>query len=305
MGAGRAADGAGDGAGGGAQTGTDDGDTKDVGGVGEAGLLRRVVDAMPSAVFVMDELGTVTLASARAAALVHRTMDDVVGSSVLEFVDPDAAWAYASAMDIALSDHYRHTFAGPVRISVLTASGATVGADLWTANCLDDPQVRGLVCELTPQTASLGIAEAVALAATGLPIEQVAATAAEAMAGYPVSAHAAVLLADGDVLRAAATSGLPAALVDTVATSQPWAAMQQVQDRVLYGSVDDLPSPLRELTEAAGYGALWFEPIRVGDAAPAGALVIGRHEVGEPTPNELAHVHQAAGVLALALLRSA
>lgn len=46
---------------------------------------------MPSAVFVMDELGTISLVSERASALVGKPAGEIEGSSALEFVDPDAA----------------------------------------------------------------------------------------------------------------------------------------------------------------------------------------------------------------------
>jgi PAS domain S-box-containing protein len=90
----------------------------------ESTRLRRVLDSMPGAVFVMDELGTITLVSERASALVGKPAGEIEGSSVLEFVDPDAAWAYATALDIALIDPYLDSFAGPVRISILTADGS-------------------------------------------------------------------------------------------------------------------------------------------------------------------------------------
>jgi PAS domain-containing protein len=45
---------------------------------------RRVLDSMPSAVFVMDELGTISLVSERASALVGKPAGEIEGWSVLE-----------------------------------------------------------------------------------------------------------------------------------------------------------------------------------------------------------------------------
>jgi hypothetical protein len=70
--------------------------------------------------------------------------------------------------------------------------------------------------------------------------------------------------------------------------------------RALYPTLDDLPAEIAEFAGAAGYRALWVEPVALGGSSPSGALAVFRRLEGEPTSNELANVHHVASVLALA-----
>lgn len=266
-------------------------------------IERAVLEAMPGAVFVIDELGTIVVATEQAGRLVDRTRDELLGTSVLEYVDPDATWAYASAMDFAMSDVYGDAFSGPVRVSLLTATKRVVAADLWTANRLHDPQIAGLVCLLGPQTAALGIAEAVAAAGGGAPLAEVAAAVAGALAGYPVIADSAVVTWVDDQVEVLATHGVPAALVDGTAGDEPWASARASGSRVIANGPDAFPAALRDLAQAAGYASVWAEPSRLGDGDTTDVVIVFRRFPVDPTPNELSYVHQAAATLALARLR--
>ena len=246
----------------------------------------------------IDDTGLIVAASARAAALVSRTLDEFVGSSILEYVDPDAVWAYAAAMTAAIDSTFEDTYGGPVRIAVSGPDGRKVAADLWSSN-----QLRAgggaLVLLLTEQTVALGIAEAVALAGEGAPYADVATMAAVALGGFPVIADAAVFdaVAGNPVLVA---GNVPVSLVDGTAGDDPWRRAIDEGRRVLCASLDDLPPAIAELAGAAGYRALWVEPVAMGGGPPTGALAVFRRLAGDPTSNELANVHHAASVLALA-----
>lgn len=259
---------------------------------------RWLLDHLPGAAFAIDETGLITAGSARAAALVGRSITEFVGSSILEYVDPDAVWAYAAAMNTAIATTFEDTYGGPVRIAVCGPDGRKVAADLWSSN---QPVGggRGLVLLLTEQTVALGIAEAVALAGDGAPYADVAAMTVGALAGFPVIADAAVFdLRDGRPVVVA--GNVAASLVDGTAGDEPWRRVCAGAGRVLCPDVDALPPALADLAAAAGYRALWVEPIAYGDGAPTGALALFRRLAGDPTSNELANVHHAVCVLALA-----
>ena len=49
------------------------------------------LDTLPGAVFVIDELGTIRFANERTADMAERSVDELVGTSVLEYVDEEAA----------------------------------------------------------------------------------------------------------------------------------------------------------------------------------------------------------------------
>ena len=101
----------------------------DDGGRRDAPDERWLLDHLPGAVFAIDDTGLIVAASARAAALVSRTLDEFVGSSMLEYVDPDAVWAYAAAMTAAIDSTFEDTYGGPVRIAVSGLDGRKIAAD--------------------------------------------------------------------------------------------------------------------------------------------------------------------------------
>jgi hypothetical protein len=259
---------------------------------------RWLLDHLPGAVFAIDDTGLIVAGSARAAAMVGRTLDEFVGSSMLEYVDPDAVWAYAAAMTAAIDSTFEDTYGGPVRIAVSGLDGRKIAADLWSSNQLR-ADGGALVLLLTEQTVALGIAEAVALAGEGAAYADVAATAVAALGGFPVIADAAVFdsASGGPVLVA---GNVPASLVDGTAGDGPWRRAIADGRRVLHPTLGDLPPAIAELAGAAGYRAVWVEPIALGGGTPTGALAVFRRLAGDPTSNELANVHHAASVLALA-----
>jgi len=264
-------------------------------GGGQPDFLTALVDALPAGAFVIDPDGNIRYATPRAADLVDRAPDDLIGHSVLEFVDEDTAWAYAAA--VAMAGDFPHVVAGPLRITIVGADGHHKTADLWAMNRLDDPIVAGIVCLLTPETAAVGLAEAVTAITTDAGFATVAARVVRAMQGHPTTA-AAVLLsvgASGFRVVAASRDDLPAAV-----PGGPWDAAVATNARQLLESIDELPAQIATDARRCGFETVWVEPIGTVDAPARGALVLWRGHIGRPTPNELNAVHQGAAILGLA-----
>jgi hypothetical protein len=264
-------------------------------GGGQPDFLAALVDALPAGAFVIDTDGNVRFASQAAADLVDRAPQDLIGHSVLEFVDEDTAWAYAAA--VAMAGDYPQVVLGPMRITIRTTNGRQRSADLWAMNRLDDPVVQGIVCLLTPETTAVGLAEAVNAVANDADFSTVAARVVRAMQGHPTVADAVLLSAGPSGFRPVATStdDLPA-----IRAGGPWDAAVATGVRQLAESVDDLPADLAAEARARGFETVWVEPIGAGDPPARGALVLWRAHAGRPTPNELNAVHQAAAILSLA-----
>lgn len=270
----------------------------------------RVLDALPGAPFMIDGVGTILFTTDQAAAIVGRRADDLVGESVLTFVDAESAWAYASA--VAMATDYPDIYTGPLRIKLIDATGELRHADLWTNNQLDDPDMPGIVCFLTEATAAVGVAEAIAALAGGEPLDDVLALTIDAMTGHPVIAHMAIVLRTETGVRwlagpqVAASAGLPGSIAVTPGDEPdgPWVTVLDSGLRGLFPGLDHLDDPLAAIAEKNGYQALWIEPV-VGPTGPAGsapaALVLWRERPGNPSPNQLNSVHQAAGIVGLAI----
>lgn len=264
-----------------------------------------ILERLPAGVVVIDPVGTVLSLNAPAAALVGREPAELVGASVLEMVDPETSWVYAAAA--AMAADYPDVDMGPLRVTFRHADGTVRHADLWARNRLEDPEVGGIVCLITPDTAAVGLGVAIIAVANRESFADVARKVAVACGGHPVSADVVVLaeLADNlTVVASKADERLLAAMAPTAEPDdeQPWHTAARTGTRVLVADVGDLATPLAEAARAAGYSALWCEPIprRDGDVLDvAGVLVACRDHGGDPSPNELSTLFQAGAILSL------
>ena len=66
-----------------------------------------LLDALPASAFVIDAVGTIRFASKSAASAVGLDPASMIGRSVLDFVDAQTAWVYASA--VAMEAEYTMT----------------------------------------------------------------------------------------------------------------------------------------------------------------------------------------------------
>lgn len=266
-----------------------------------------ILHRIPAGVVVIDPVGTVLACNQQAASLVGRAVEDLIGHSVLEVVDPETSWAYAAAA--AMAADYPDVDMGPLQVTFRHADSTLRRADLWARNHLSDPGVGGIVCLLTPETAAVGLGASITAAAKREPFEEVARKVSVALAGHPVSAGVVVLaeLEGGDLAVSASTADdrlvgavLPASEPDD---EQPWHTAVRTGTRVLVDDVASLGEPLAAAARDSGYTALWCEPIarRGGDGLDAvGVLVVCRDHGGNPSPNELSTMFQAGAILSIA-----
>jgi hypothetical protein len=258
-------------------------------------FLSALVEALPAGAFVIDAEGAIRYATPFAAELVDREANELVGRSVLEFVDEDTVWAYAAA--VAMAGDHPDVVMGPMRVTIVGAGGQHRRADLWAMNRFDDPAVRGIVCLLTPETAAVGLAEAVSAIANDAEFTVVANRVVRAMRGHPTACSAALVAVGPSGYRvvAASEAGLP-----DIEPGGPWDAAVERNVRQLPESVEELEPPLADVAQSHGFGTVWAEPVGGSEPPARGVLVLWRDHPGRPTPNELNAVHQAAAILSLA-----
>lgn len=267
-------------------------------------FARRLLGAIPAGVFVIDAGGAVRSVNDRAAAMVEADAASLIGRSVLDFVDSATAWIYAAA--VAMATDYPDVIMGPLRITFVTTAGTLRFADLWASNHLNDPDIGGIVCLVTEETAAAAIVDAVSSVAAGDAIATVASLVANAMRAHPVVADAFVVVAheEHDGYECITPTSLAADLVrvidDDAAGAEPWRAAINGGTRVIHEDLSRLPSVLHEAAERDGYAACWVEPVPGPSGEPAAALVLWRHRTGAPSPNQLHSIHQAAAILAVA-----
>jgi hypothetical protein len=260
----------------------------------DADVLRRLVGTLPGGMLVIDAVGTVRFATGPAASLVELTPAELAGRSVLDFVDEETAWVYSAA--VAMAADFPGDVVGPMRVTVSSPSGTRRSADLWAINRLDDPVLAGIVCLLTPETASLGLGEAIMAMAAGAPFTTVVARVTRAMRGHPTVARAVLVAPGADGWRVVGDdeAGFP-----PMSGDGPWAVAARTGVRRLAEGLEGLPDEVARQAERLGYRAVWAEPVGTGPES-RGVLVLWRATPGRPTPNELNVVHQGASILAMA-----
>lgn len=263
----------------------------------DADYLNALMGALPAGALVIDGGGTIQFATPHAAEVVGIEAEDLVGRSVLEFVSEETAWMYAAA--VAMATDYPDVVMGPLRVTLIAVGGRETRVDLWATDHTSNPQVNGIVCLVTPETAAVWLGEAVDALATDLGFAAVADRVVIAMRGHPVTADAVLLDPSADADTALAAAAVPPELCAGYDGS-PWQVAALTGIRQLHPDLASLPDGLRWAAEAAGYGAVWAEPVVVRDVPQPVALVMWRRTPGNPSPNELSTIHQAAGIVALA-----
>lgn len=262
-------------------------------------FARRLLDRLPGAVFLLDEMGCILYASPRGAALLDFTPEELAGESVLNFVTEKRAWSAAAAL--AMATDYRGVVTGPLQVGFVDRHGRERHADLWAENHLDDPEIGGILCLFTPETVAVWLGEAVEAVAHNAGLDVVAAHVVTAMRGNPVVADAVLLVSsDGDgPLAPLGPTAVPTELLDD-GDETPWRVAWRERRRQIHGSLDALPPELAAAASAAGYRAVWSEPVRSEAADPCAVLVAWRRRAGIPSPNQIKLLHQAGTILALA-----
>lgn len=263
-------------------------------------FFSNLLTTLPAALVVVDAVGTVSFASGRVRDLIGREPDDLVGHSVLEFVSAETAWAYAAA--VAMATEYDDVLMGPLRISLLHLSGEEVHAELWAANRLDDPELAGISCVITPTSTATHLTEVATRVTQDEPLEVIAGGIAAAMRGHPVTADAIVLVRTDDGYAALGETTIDPELVDVLGHG-PTTVFDEAHRsgvRQLHGDLDGLDDLAAGALRAGGYRALWVEPVAVPGTRTDALLVVCRNHPGNPSPNELTRVYEAASLLALA-----
>ncbi len=258
----------------------------------------HVLAALPASVLVLDPVGTVLYATAQTAALVGVPLDEFIGSSVLQYVTEDFAWVYAAS--VAMADDYAGVTMGPLRIAFKGPDGTVRSADLWAENRFDDPEIGGIVCLITNESAAVSLGEAVEAFALSASVDDVARHVVRAMRGAPVMGDAVLVEVGDHTCRVVGDTDVPPSCV---ADDGPWRTAIDTDIRQLHPDLTQLSPDVAAAAAAAGYAAVWAEPVQLGELTAPLALTIWRRRPGNPSPNQLTHIHQGTSIIAAAWSR--
>lgn len=228
----------------------------------DAAFLRRVVDLSAGIIFVVDPTLTVTFVSQAGIDLIGYEYDDVIGRSVLDFIDiewnPVAIESVATALS---SDGGQRQ---PMTFRALAKNGDTPIMRVTANVQIDDPLIGGLVVFCEVWTEQWLLEQAYTSLAAAEPEERTLELLIEVASAETLDAHAAIAYdSEGDrfasVLRSSELPpplGGPAPDVDDDVV-EAWASVLPESGEAVL-DVAELPAALRTPAVGAGYRSVWM-----------------------------------------------
>jgi diguanylate cyclase (GGDEF)-like protein/PAS domain S-box-containing protein len=280
---------------------------RDATGVVDQVLLN---EHLPLGVLVVDKLGVVRHVNRRATSLTGYAADEVMGRSIVEFIEPADVDFLISSLTFAAHDD--DAVMGPSRVRFRHRDGEIRWTEYWACDCPPSFGFEGYIVTITPESVTDNLANAAFQIASDRPLPECLGELARAVTSYPlVATGTMVVRADrlsdaGTRNRSASESRLslighwPSAVVPYVsARAMPWHDVFDTgESRDL--EVDELPEPVREAAIEAGYRSIWVRPVTTRQSTVAAALVAWRYEAGAASPNQERHLDEVVGLARLA-----
>ena len=273
-------------------------------------FLERVLDLSPGIVFVADRNLSITYVNRAATDLLGYRSDELLGRSLLEFLDTD--WnpeAFASIATALASEGGQRP---PMTFRVVTKDGRRPIVEATANLQLDDPVIGGFVVYVRPWTERWLLDRAFESVAAGDPIRRTMDLLVEVAGAETLEADASFVFdpAAGAFQQVVASAALPAELCGPTpgldpATTAAWSELLGAEDGFVVNQAD-LPAALRPAADALGYRSLWAAPSdRDARGVPAVWAIAWRRELhldaDETRTGMTAHLATLAG---LALARS-
>lgn len=244
--------------------------------------LRKLVDYAVNPFVLIDHLGTILWAGASIEELLGLSPDDLVGTSILEYLAPesiDDAIASLAAAREYVSDR-THTGAqgwdgvGPT-MHIQAGDGPRVTCSIAVATPTRTG-LQGFVLQLRRAGASFSLENALVAMAEGQPMPEVMRQVAAMLQNELPAAEVAVFWRQGSeplqpVAGPDALSGL--LLGSGWVAGTPWQRAFEEPGEVVEAAVTDLPSPFRGVAAAHGHRWLSLYVLPAADAGPAPAVI--------------------------------
>ena len=230
-------------------------------------FLERVLDLSPGIVFVADRELTITYVNRAATDLLGYDRDEIVGRTVLDFLDLD--WNPEALASIATAMGSGGGRRPPMTFRVVTKDGRRPIIEVTANIQLDDPVIDGIVVYARPWNERWLLDRAFESVAAGDPIQRTMDLLVEVAGAETLEADAAIVFdpVEGGFEQVVAAAGLDGPLRGPTADLAAGAdAEAAVWAELLAGgeafvvNLEDLPAALRPAAEARGYRSLWAAP---------------------------------------------
>ena len=136
---------------------------------GNGDFAAAMLDAAPVGLLVVDEIGTITWASASTYDLTGYGLTEVVGTNILDYLITEAVQGVLDS--VAYVQEHSTAVMGPAIAGFRHADGSTRYLELYATNHFADPLIGGLVVAVRDQTFQYRVNEALRAytEGTGLP----------------------------------------------------------------------------------------------------------------------------------------
>jgi diguanylate cyclase (GGDEF)-like protein/PAS domain S-box-containing protein len=273
-------------------------------------FLERVLDLSPGIVFAADGDLVITYVNRAATEMLGYDRDEIVGRSVLEFLDTD--WNPAAFASIATALGSEGGLRPPMTFRAVTKDGRRPIIEATANIQLADPVIGGFVVYVRPWTERWLLDRAFESVAAGDPIDRTMDLLVEVAGADTLESDASIVFdpIDGVFQQVVASASLPAALQGPIRGLEPtkvaaWAQLLRSQEAFVL-NLTEVPAALRHDAEAVGYRSLWAAPAdRDASGAPGVWAIAWRRDLhldaDETRTGMTAHLATLAG---LALARS-
>jgi diguanylate cyclase (GGDEF)-like protein len=262
-----------------------------------------VLDAIPGVVAVISGEGEVVWINESMTELTGFTVEDLVGSNMLEHLDLE--WNPLSLESIAYAlDHPGMRL--PTMLRFHTAKGHPIVMEATANNQLANPAIRGLVVHLRPSDERQLLDMILESFASGEDLPSTIGRVHDVARAETLEAETAMfLLFDADEGQPVLSSSPEVrALSAIIGLSTPWALAASSGQPVLLGDLSQLPPAMATAAAASGFCACWAYPIcRTGTGVVDAVLVFWRRVAGAPEPSSTMMAERLVKLCALVLER--
>jgi len=247
-----------------------------------SGVHERLLGSIPGVLALLDADGIVRFASGQLEEISGRSVDEVLGTRLDQFVVESDRGLLEALIRQSASLPGKGGLLGPVRMPFIHSDGSKRIAEAWSLNRIGDPELNGIVVLLLPESTYDHFDQVLVSVMAGGRLDDSLSELANALAFRPVQAECYFVVAAGDGRRIdrwperEAVPGPPLA--------GPWGDVWERGGASLHPDLSHLPTDTRVAAKAAGFAAVSAYPVasRV-DGSRATTLVAWFHEAG-PVP---------------------
>ena len=248
-----------------------------------------MLEAVPVGMLVIDAGGMITYASASVEQLTGYGQDDIVGTSMFDYLNETSVGAIVESAAYVFENP--DTLMGPVLLGFNHADGEGRILEVTARNRYDHDLIQGLVVCVRDQTLQYRLNDSLTSHSASADRADVLGILCRALLGLPVRGRTGFV--DPETGAAIVQVQLPDELFGPAPVGQrprPWQEALAAGEGVFPESLDGYDVEFRTAAADAGLTTVWAYPVP-GPSAQGGprwssCVVVGRIETGAATINE-------------------